>query len=115
MSGHLVLERGSYRITQFKIASGALAADGVLNISPTKELSGRINAQVKALGMSTGVPLNVAGTVDAPSLYPTAGTVAGTAVGTAILGPGPGTSVGARTEGWAEDLFGKQDEKRSRK
>jgi uncharacterized protein involved in outer membrane biogenesis len=113
LSGHVVLERGSYRITQFKIASGALAAAGDVNIAPTKELSGRINAQVKALGMSTGVPLNVAGTVDAPLLYPTAGTVAGAAVGTVMLGPGLGTSVGAKIGGWAEDLFGKQEEKKS--
>jgi uncharacterized protein involved in outer membrane biogenesis len=115
LSGHLVLERGGYRITQLKIASGALAADGAVNISPAKELSGRINAQVKALGMSTGVPLNVAGTVDAPLLYPTAGTVAGAAVGTAVLGPGFGTSVGAKIGGWAEGLFDKPEEKKSRK
>jgi len=113
LSGHVVLERGGYRITQFKIASGALAADGAVNVSSTKELSGRINAQVKALGMSTGVPLNVAGTVDAPLLYPTAGTVAGAAVGTVMLGPGLGTSVGAKIGGWAEDLFGKQEQKKS--
>jgi len=112
LTGHVVLERGTYRVTQFKIASGALAAAGDVNIAPTKELSGRINAQVKALGMSTGVPLNVAGTVDAPLLYPTAGTVAGAAVGTLMLGPGLGTSVGAKIGGWAEDLFGKQEEKK---
>jgi uncharacterized protein involved in outer membrane biogenesis len=114
-SGHVVLERGSYRITQFKITSGALAAAGDVNIAPTKELSGRINAEVKALGMSAGVPLNVAGTVDAPLLYPTAGTVAGAAVGTVVLGPGLGTSVGAKIGGWAEDLFGSKVEKKSGK
>ena len=115
LSGHVVMERGSYRVTQLKIASGALAADGAVNISPTKELSGRIHAQVKALGASTSVPLNVAGTVDAPLLYPTAGTMAGAAVGTAILGPWLGTSVGARLGGWAEGLFDKPEEKKSRK
>lgn len=111
LSGHLVMERGSYRFTQLRIASGALAAHGNVSISPKKELSGRINAQVKAAGASANVPLNVAGTVDAPLLYPTAGAMAGAAVGTVILGPGIGTSVGARVGGWAEGLFGKKEEK----
>ena len=86
-----------------------------MSISPKKELSGRINAQVKAVGTSANVPLNVAGTVDAPLLYPTAGTIAGAAAGTAILGPGLGTSVGAKVGDWAEGLFGKKDESKPKK
>jgi uncharacterized protein involved in outer membrane biogenesis len=115
LSGHLVMEHGSYRFTQLKIASGALAADGNVSISPKKELSGRINAQLKAVGTSANVPLNVAGTVDAPLLHPTAGTMAGAAVGTVILGPGFGTSLGAKVGGWAEGLFGKKEEKKPKK
>jgi hypothetical protein len=86
-----------------------------VSISPKKELSGRINAQVKAVGTSANVPLNVGGTVDAPLLYPTGGTMAGAAVGTVMLGPGFGTSVGAKVGGWAEGLFGKKDEKKPKK
>jgi uncharacterized protein involved in outer membrane biogenesis len=108
LSGHLFMERGGYRFTQLKIASGALAADGNVNISAKKELSGRINAQINAVGTSAKVPLNVAGTVDAPLLYPTGGTMAGAAVGTVILGPGLGTSVGAKVGGWTEGLFDKK-------
>ncbi len=115
LSGRLVMERGSYRFTQLKIASGALAADGNVNVSAKKELSGRINAQVKAVGTSANVPLNVGGTVGAPLLYPTGGTIAGAAAGTVILGPGFGTSVGAKVGGWAEGLFGKKDEKKPKK
>ena len=114
LSGHLVMEQGGFRFTQLKIASGALAADGAVNVSPKNELSGRINAQVKALGASTDVPLNVGGTVDAPLLYPTGGTMAGAAVGTVMLGPGFGTSVGAKVGGWAEGLFGKKEEKKQK-
>lgn len=108
LSGRLVMERGSYHFTQLKVASGALAADGNVSISRTKELSGRINAQVKVVGTSANVPLNVGGTLAAPLLYPTAGTIAGAAAGTAILGPGLGTSVGAKAGGWVEGLFGKK-------
>lgn len=104
LSGHLAMARGGYHFTQLKIASGALAAEGEVSVSAKKKLSGRINAAVKALG--TGVPLNVAGTVAAPLLYPTGGTLAGAAVGTAIMGPGLGTSVGAKVGGWVEGLFG---------
>ena len=104
------MQLGGYRFTRLKIASGTLAADGNVSISPKKELSGRINAQVSALGASAGVPLKVGGTVDAPLLYPTAGTMAGAAVGTAILGPGMGTSVGAKIGSWAEGLFGDKDD-----
>ena len=43
LSGHLNMERSALRFTQLKIASGVLAADGNVNISPTKDLSGRIN------------------------------------------------------------------------
>jgi hypothetical protein len=115
LSGHLVMEHGGYRFTHLKITSGALAVDGNVNVSSKKELSGRINAQVKAMGTSANVPLNVAGTLDAPSLYPTGGTMAGAAVGTVILGPGLGTSVGAKVGGWAEGLFGKKEEKTPKK
>lgn len=110
LSGHLVMEHGGYRFTQLRITSGSLAVDGDVNISPKKELSGRINAQVKALGTSATVPLNVAGTLDSPLLYPTGATMAGAAVGTAILGPGFGTSMGAKVGGWVEGLFGKKKE-----
>ncbi len=112
LSGHLNMERGAYRFTQLKIASGVLAADGNVNISPQQELSGRVNAQVKALGTSANVPLNVAGTVGSPLLYPTAAGMAGAAAGTLMLGPGLGTSVGAKVGTWAEGLFGKKEEKK---
>jgi uncharacterized protein involved in outer membrane biogenesis len=115
LSGHLVMEHGGYRFTQLRIASGALGADGNVNISPKQELSGRINVQLKAMGASTNVPLNVSGTVATPLLYPTAGTMAGAAVGTAVLGPGLGTTIGAKLGGWAEGVLDRKDEKKPKK
>jgi hypothetical protein len=65
--------------------------------------------------VATGaVPLNVAGTLESPWLYPTGGTVAGAAAGTAVLGPGIGTAVGARVGQWTEGLFGKKEEKKKK-
>ena len=90
-----------------------MAASGNVTISQAKELSGRINAEVKAAKIAAAsVPLNVSGTLQSPLLLPTGGTVAGAAVGTAILGPGLGTSVGAKVGGWTESLFGGKEEKR---
>lgn len=113
LTGHLVHDRGTSRFTKLDIASGALAADGNVTISPKQELSGRVNANVKAGSVSAAsVPLNVSGTVQSPMLYPTTGTLAGAAAGTAILGPGLGTSVGAKVGQWTEGLFGKKEEKK---
>jgi uncharacterized protein involved in outer membrane biogenesis len=110
LSGHLVVDRGTRRLTQIRIASGVLAADGNVTVSPRDQLSGRINANVKVAGVSTGVPLNVSGTVQSPLVFPTGGTVAGAAAGTAIFGPGLGTTTGAKVAGWVEGLFGKKEE-----
>jgi uncharacterized protein involved in outer membrane biogenesis len=112
LSGHLVVDRGTRRLTQIRIASGVLAADGNVTISPKEQLSGRINANVKVAGVSTGVPLNVSGTTQSPLVFPTGGTVAGAAAGTAILGPGLGTTTGAKVGGWVEGLFGKKEEQK---
>lgn len=113
LSGHLAMERGTQRFTELKISTGSLAASGNVSISPKKELSGRVNAEVKAASVTAAsVPLNVSGTVDSPMLLPTGGTVGGAVAGTAILGPGLGTSIGAKVGGWAEGLFGKKEEKK---
>ena len=71
-------------------------------------MSGRVNAQVKALGASTGIPLNVAGTVHSPLLYPTTAAMAGAAIGTVLL-PGVGTGLGAKAGQAIGNLFGKKE------
>jgi len=119
LSGHLAMDRGTRRLTQLNIASGSLSGDGQVTISPKDALSGRINATVKGVSVATGaVPLNVAGTLDKPLIYPSGGTMAGAAAGTAVLGPGLGTAVGVRvgkfTEGLTEGLFGKKEEKKKK-
>jgi uncharacterized protein involved in outer membrane biogenesis len=110
LSGHFALDRGTRRLTRLKAVSGSLAADGNVTVTPRDELSGRVNASVKATTVAAAtVPLNVSGTVESPLFLPTGGTVTGAAVGTAILGPGVGTSVGAKVGQWTEGLFGKKE------
>jgi len=113
LSGRFALDRGTQRLTNLKIASGSYAANGHVSISPAKELSGRINAEITAGQLTAAsVPLNVSGTVGSPMLFPTAAFLAGAAAGTAVLGPGLGTTVGAKVGSWVESLFGSGDEKK---
>jgi uncharacterized protein involved in outer membrane biogenesis len=106
LSGHLVLEGGTRRFTQLKIAAGSLSANGRVTISPEDELSGRLNTNIDASKLAVAsLPLNVSGTVDSPVLLPTAGVAAGAAVGTAILGPA-GTALGTAIGAKLDQLFG---------
>jgi hypothetical protein len=114
LSGHLVRDRSAHQFTQLKISSGVLAADGNVNISAKQELSGRVNTQIKAVGTSANVPLNVAGTVHSPLLYPTGGTMAGAAIGSVLL-PGVGTGLGVKAGQAIESLFGRPEEKKPKK
>ena len=88
-----------------------------MNVAANRALSGRIDANVQVVGKSSvTVPLNVAGTMDLPLLYPTAGALAGGAIGTAILGPGVGTSAGMKAgqavESFTDRLFGRGEKKK---
>lgn len=106
LSGHFAMERGTKRITNLKVSSGSLAADGNVAIAPNKALSGRINAKVTVAGMAAAtVPLNISGTVDSPLALPTGAAMTGAAIGTAIL-PGAGTAAGAKVGDWVDGLFG---------
>jgi uncharacterized protein involved in outer membrane biogenesis len=117
LTGRAFVDRGAYRLTQLNITSGSLNATGNVNVAANRSLSGRIDANVKVIGKSAvTVPLNVAGTMDLPLLYPTAGALAGGAIGTAILGPGVGTSAGVKAgqavENFTDKLFGRSEKKK---
>jgi uncharacterized protein involved in outer membrane biogenesis len=106
LSGHFAMDRGTQRISNLKVASGSLGAEGHVTIAPDKSLSGRVNAQLKTVGSSSlSVPLNISGTLDSPMALPSGAAMAGAAIGSVVM-PGVGTSVGAKVGGWAEGLFG---------
>ncbi|MBI2311326.1 MAG: hypothetical protein HYU77_02345 [Betaproteobacteria bacterium] len=114
-TGHMLMERGAFRFTNLDISSGVLAATGNVDISPKKELNGKISAEVKAGVSLATVPLNVSGTVKDPTLRPTGAAIAGAAAGTAILGPGVGTTLGTKAGAFFDNLFGKKEEKPAEK
>ena len=108
LDGRLLVERGAYRFTQLRVASGALAARGNVTIGANKSLSGQFNANVKAAGASANVPLVVAGTLESPLVYPKASALVGAAaaIGGTIVAPGVGTAAGAKIGEFAQDLLG---------
>jgi hypothetical protein len=110
-SGHLTVDPQGFHFTDLKIASGVLNAQGFVSISPTQELSGRIDTALKGTGSLVGTPLAVSGTVDAPKVRPTKGTLAGAAAGTLLLGPGVGTTIGMKAAELTERLFGQKPPK----
>jgi hypothetical protein len=105
-SGHLSIDRAGFHFTGLKIRSGLLKAEGYVSISPRQELSGRIDTAVQGTGSLVGTPLAVSGTVAAPKLRPTKGTLAGAAAGTLLLGPVVGTTIGMKAAEFTERLFG---------
>jgi len=110
-SGYLQVDANGFHFTQLNIASGVLNAEGFVSISPRRELSGRIVAAVKGTGSLVSTPLAVSGTVDAPRVLPTKGTLAGAAAGTLLLGPVVGTTLGMKAGELTERLFGKKTPK----
>jgi hypothetical protein len=92
------------------LSSGALSAKGNVSISATQALKGRIDVDLARSRGTVGVPLEVGGTVDDPTVLPTRGAMLGAAVGT-LIAPGAGTAVGATAGNRLSDslrgLFGK--------
>ena len=108
LSGHFAMERGTQRVTNLKVVSGSLAADGNVTIAPDKSLSGRVNAKVNVVGQTgVSVPLNSSATVDSPLALPAVGAIAG-------AGISAGASVGAKVGNWASGLFGSGDSTESK-
>ncbi|MDP2878700.1 MAG: AsmA family protein [Sulfuricella sp.] len=94
------------RLSKLNISSGVLNANGDVEISPSKQLSGKVYAEVKKGVSLVSVPLRVSGTLHDPVLFPTGMAVTGAVVGTAILGPGVGTSLGVSAADKLDSWFG---------
>jgi len=111
LTGLINVDAGGYHFNELKITSGALNADGKVDISPALQLSGMLDTNVKGTMGFVSMTMVVSGTLNKPSVAPSGSAWAGAAVGTVILGPGLGTAVGIRIGGFLNKLFGKSDEK----
>lgn len=108
-SGLLNVIGKQYHLRDLKISSGLLFANGQVKISPRKELDGTVKVEVKNSMSMAAIPLDVSGTLNDPVVLPSKAALAGAIAGTAILGPGVGTSLGARAGeavGKLKGLFG---------
>lgn len=110
LAGQVATQGKAVHLTNLVATSGALSATGNVSISPAKALSGRVNVDLSRTAGTVGVPLEVSGTVDEPSVMLTRGAMVGAAVGT-LIAPGAGTAVGAGAGSKLGDslrsLFGK--------
>ena len=113
--GLLDVDASGYHFRKLKIVSGVLNAEGRVDISPSLQLGGMLDTDVKGTVGLVSMPMVVSGTLNNPVVRPSKSALAGAAVGTAILGPGLGTAVGIKIGGFLHKLFGKNDDKNSNK
>lgn len=93
LAGQVNTQGKAVHLTNLVATSGSLSATGNVSISPAKALSGRVNVDLASSRGALGVPLEVSGTVDEPSVMLTRGAMVGAAIGTLVL-PGAGTAAG---------------------
>jgi len=105
-SGLLNVTGKQYHLRDLKISSGLLAATGQVKIKPNKELDGNVEVKLKRSANLVAIPLEVSGTVSHPVVLPSKAALAGAVAGTAILGPGVGTSLGAKAGGAVDKIKG---------
>jgi uncharacterized protein involved in outer membrane biogenesis len=96
LSGLLNVAGKQYKFSDLKVTSGLMAASGDVKISPTKELDGVVEVEVKRSVSMAAIPLQISGTLDSPTIFPTKAAMAGAVAGTALLGPGVGTGLGVK-------------------
>ena len=110
--GQLVTHGREAEIQNLVASSGALSATGDVKMARDKALSGSISVNLaqKVTGTALGVPLQVGGTLDAPSVTLSRSAIVGAAIGTAIapgIGTGAGAKLGDSLGGALKGLFGK--------
>jgi hypothetical protein len=111
LTGLFKVDEAGYHFRRVKISSGSLNAEGRVDIAPSLQLSGTLDADVRGTGGLVSMPMNVSGTLNDPVVRPSGTALAGAAVGTAFLGPGLGTAVGIKVGGFLTKLFGKNEDK----
>ena len=104
-----IFDASGQKLRKLNVASGALKATGDVDVSPRKELSGKIYADVGGSIAVATVPLNVSGTLKDPVLTPTGAAVAGAVAGAAVLGP-VGSALGTKAGAFVDKLFSRKSD-----
>lgn len=95
LAGQLDTQGTAAQLSQLVANSGVLNATGQVALSREQALSGRVVVALAGSQGAIGVPLNLGGTLDSPSVAVARGALIGAAIGTAIA-PGAGTAAGAK-------------------
>jgi len=100
LSGQVATQGRNVQLSQLVASSGLLSANGNVKLAADRKLSGRVLVALTAgpVGTLAGVPLQVAGTLDAPSVVP---------VGVALPGTGTAVDLGGKLGSGIRGLFGK--------
>ncbi|TFZ01889.1 AsmA family protein [Ramlibacter humi] len=103
LAGNVTTQGRVVHLTNLVASSGLLSATGNVTLNADKSLAGKVQASLTAgpIGQLAGVPLQVAGTLDSPSVTPT---------GVSLPGSGVASSVGEKVGkglGSLKGLFGK--------
>jgi uncharacterized protein involved in outer membrane biogenesis len=112
-SGIAQVNGKQYRFKELKISSGLMSATGNVKIAPDKTLDGLAKVKVKNSATLAEIPLQVSGTLDNPSVFPTKAALAGAAAGAAVGGPlgaGVGIKAAEGVEKLRKGLFGGDEE-----
>ena len=113
LTGLLAVDASGYHFSEIKIASGPLNAEGRMDISPSLQLGGMLNTDIKGAAGLVSMPIVISGTCSEPVVWPSRSALAGAAVGTAMFGTGTGTAAGIKIGGFLNKLFGNNDDKSS--
>ncbi len=100
LTGNVATQGRVVQLTNLVASSGLLSATGHVTLAANRSLSGRVDAKLVAgpLGSLAGVPLQVAGTLDQPSVTP---------VGVSLPGTGAASQLGEKVEKGLRGLFGR--------
>lgn len=109
IGGGIRADDTGYHLNNFQLEASLYNGEGELHVDPQKQLDGMLEVDVKGTAKLVSMPLRVAGSLDAPSVFPTHGAVAGAAIGTVLLGPGFGTALGIKAGGFIGKMLGKSE------
>lgn len=112
-SGLALVNGKNYQFKDLKISSGLMTADGYVKIRPDKTLDGVTKVRVKNSATLAEIPLQISGTLQEPSVFPTKAALAGAAAGAAVGGPlgaGLGIKAADGISKLKDSLFGSDEE-----
>lgn len=115
LSSLIFVDASGYHFKKLKVLSGALNAEGRLDISPQQQLDGLLDTELKGTATLISMPLAISGTLNDPVVRPTVSALAGAVAGTALLGPGLGTALGVKAGNLFNKLFGKKNKRTEEK